>query len=831
MAISDLVGRTLGDFLVIRELGRGGMGVVYEARQLSLNRPVALKVMTGGLGLTPQGVQRFRREAEAGGRLHHTNIVPVYASGEADGTAYYAMELIGGPSLDRVVRQLRGGGGPAGPSLPADLAATGPYVEAPRPGSDSGLSSDHRYFDTVAKMVAGVADGLAHAHAAGVIHRDVKPSNLLLAPDGRLTVTDFGLARVLEAPGLTMTGEFVGTPAYMSPEQVTAGRTPLDERTDIYSLGATLYELLTLRPPFTGPGRDQVLAQIIHKDPVPPRRVNRKVPVDLETICLTAMDKDPDRRYQSAGQMADDLRRYLNRFSIAARRTGPVGRLRKWARRRPGLAAALATALVLALLAGGLAHRSYRQEREHQEQVRNERVRSALEKALLLAMGGDFAAAETEIGGAEQLGASAGELHLIRGQVAFHRRDIPRALEEIERAVALLPDSVAARSVLAVAHMHSGRWDRYAAILAEVERMSPRTAEDFLFKGVAETPMSTTSALANLNEAVRLRPSTLSRLYRAEGLAYNLMEDRLSVPGAEDAMRDALAARSAMPGNAAVIDINHSVRLILIHAYQAEGLPDKANEAIAAARRELGELNRHAPPSATANLVSRWLLMGHLGDDDRVLDEMREDRAADHPLLANEYGLLLFRRGKSAEAVAVLDRHAGIFWNDLHRAFPLAELPDGLARAYDLHRALASDRPAGWDAHNLLFVLHYLQRPGEAAAAARDLLRQPDRLPPLRPDRFRRSIQYLAGQLPEATFLRDAGGTSGELCGAHCAVAFRRLADGDLDGARDHFRACLNTRVFMYFPYQLSQAMLRRMEKDRAWPPWIKPTGSANPKD
>src|SRR5262249_8762432 len=194
----------------------------------------------------------------------------------------------------------------------------------PPPGSLPAPGAGGAYFDAVARLIAEVADALDYAHQQGVIHRDIKPSNLLLSPGGRLSLNDFGLARMLEQPGMTLTGEFVGTPAYMSPEQVTAGRTPLDHRTDIYSLGATLYELLTLQRPFPGERRDQVLAQILHKDPTAPRRVNKKVPKDLETICLKALEKDPDRRYQTAGQMAEDLRRYLNRFAIAARRTGPA---------------------------------------------------------------------------------------------------------------------------------------------------------------------------------------------------------------------------------------------------------------------------------------------------------------------------------------------------------------------------------------------------------------------------------------------------------------------------------------------------------------------------
>jgi serine/threonine protein kinase len=243
------------------------------------------------------------------------------------------MELIDGPSLDLILQQMRqarkelsseaASPPAANDSRVSDLEATGPYVPEGESSSSFGassFSSDSHYFDTVARMVAEVADALDYAHREGVIHRDIKPSNLLLAPTGRLSLNDFGLARMLEQPGMTLSGEFVGTPRYMSPEQIAVGRVPLDQRTDIYSLGATLYELLTLEPPNQGKSREQVLSQILHKEPRRPRRVNQKVPLDLETICLKSLEKDPDRCYQSGGAMADDLRRYLNRFAIVARR-------------------------------------------------------------------------------------------------------------------------------------------------------------------------------------------------------------------------------------------------------------------------------------------------------------------------------------------------------------------------------------------------------------------------------------------------------------------------------------------------------------------------------
>jgi eukaryotic-like serine/threonine-protein kinase len=374
------------------------MGIVYEARQVSLNRRVALKVLSGGISLTTLAVQRFHREAEAAAKLHHTNIVPVYATGDDGGSHFYAMELIDGPSLDLVLRQMRHAARPArlAPPAPAHgndptqaMSQTGDHSQgSPATDSEVGLwsssfGSGSSYFDKVAGLIAEVADALDYAHQQGVIHRDIKPSNLLLSPAGRLSVNDFGLARMLDQPGMTMTGEFVGTPAYMSPEQITAGRIPLDHRTDIYSLGATLYELLTLRPPFVADQRDQILAQIIQKDPKPPRRFNGKVPLDLETICLKCLEKDPDRRYRTAGDMAADLRRFVQRFAIAARRAGLVAKGVKFVRRHKLGAAAVAAILILSLAAGlAVWNSNASQALLAEEQQRAEKIQWAREQAI-----------------------------------------------------------------------------------------------------------------------------------------------------------------------------------------------------------------------------------------------------------------------------------------------------------------------------------------------------------------------------------------------------------------------------------------------------------------
>lgn len=257
--------KRLGDFEIVREIGRGGMGIVYEARQLSLNRKVALKVISGGLALSTSAIVRFRREAEAAAKLHHTNIIPIHFTGEVDGTHYYAMEFVEGTTLDQVIQNLREEHDRttgqrkqivetidrsddqdclvAETATPADTANAHTTM-----ASTSSLStSGGAFFDTAARMIADVADALEYAHKQGVIHRDIKPSNLIHGTDGRLRVMDFGLAKLLDEPGVTISGDFLGTPRYMSPEQIAAGRVGIDQRTDVYSLGATLYELLALQ--------------------------------------------------------------------------------------------------------------------------------------------------------------------------------------------------------------------------------------------------------------------------------------------------------------------------------------------------------------------------------------------------------------------------------------------------------------------------------------------------------------------------------------------------------------------------------------------------------
>jgi serine/threonine protein kinase len=348
----------IGDFRLERRLGSGGMSVVYQALQVSLNRRVALKVLPIGLagGASAARASRWNRSTAG---LHHPNIVTVHAEGAESNICYFAMEMIDGQSLDEVITELRESRS-AKSSSPVTPAEGDPGTQAdaetdgrsPEPCALRDCKSEGEYFNMVARLTSEVADALNYAHAEGIVHRDVKPSNLMLARDGRLVLLDFGIARICKERAVTLTGSFLGTPRYMSPEQIAGGHDKVDHRCDIYSLGVTLYELLTLEPPFDGDTQQQVIGQILNRDPRPPRQIDPRIPIDLETICRKAMEKDATRRYHSAEEFADDLRRYLGGRVIQAKPAGTVDRVVKFVRRRTAtvvLAAGVVVATVFAV--------------------------------------------------------------------------------------------------------------------------------------------------------------------------------------------------------------------------------------------------------------------------------------------------------------------------------------------------------------------------------------------------------------------------------------------------------------------------------------------------
>src|SRR5216117_857967 len=318
----ELLGE-LGDYELLEEVGRGGQGVVFRARQKSLNRTVALKVIRLGQWASKAHLKRFRLEAEAAARLEHPGIVPIHEVGERDGSCYFSMKFIEGGQLDEVARR---------EPIPIRRAA---------------------------ELIAKVARTVHYAHEHGILHRDIKPGNILLDQKGEPLLTDFGLARLVETEStVTRTKEVLGTPSYMAPEQAAGNNTKLTNAADVYGLGAVLYQLLTGHPPFAGGTTYETIKLLLETEPRSPRLWNPKVDRDLSTICLKCLEKDPQRRYSSALALAEDLERWRKHEPIQARRTGVLTRARKWVRRKPTSALLAACLVVIAAASGWIVWKS-----------------------------------------------------------------------------------------------------------------------------------------------------------------------------------------------------------------------------------------------------------------------------------------------------------------------------------------------------------------------------------------------------------------------------------------------------------------------------------------
>jgi len=373
---SDNLPRRFGDYELLEEIARGGMGVIYKARQVSLNRTVAVKMILAGHLATKEMVLRFRAEAESAANLHHPNIVAIYETGEVEGQHYFSMDYVAGPDLARLARE-----DPVNPQQAA------------------------RYLEQIAQAVH-------YAHEHGVLHRDLKPSNVLIDEHDEPRVTDFGLAKKFTVDsGLTLSGQLLGSPNFMPPEQASRKRGTVGRYSDVYGLGALLYHLLTGRPPFQAATLEETLQQVFEQEPVSPRALNPSVPRDLETICLKCLEKEPSRRYATAQAVADELGRYLRQEPIRARAVSPPERLWRWCRRNPGFAT-LGTAVNLLLVALALGSLTF----AHRQRESAEKYRGLAETNRVLLYASEMKAAQQAI-----------EEGNMRNAVTFLDRHIPEA--------------------------------------------------------------------------------------------------------------------------------------------------------------------------------------------------------------------------------------------------------------------------------------------------------------------------------------------------------------------------------------------------------------------
>jgi tetratricopeptide (TPR) repeat protein len=472
-------GPCFGPYRVRREIGRGGMGVVYEATHRALDRAVALKVLGHGFDASPGLIARFQREARTLARLDHPHVVRILDVGETGGHYWLAMELVDGCSLEARLDELRQAGGHRGASLRQ-------LVEA----------------------IAAIADALQHVHAANLLHRDVKPSNILLRRDGHALLGDFGLARDDAAPSMTQVGVIVGTPHYMSPEHLAGGGS-LSAASDVFSLGATLYECITLRRPFDGGSNEVVLQQILLHEPTDPRRLQPGLPGDLAAIVGKALEKDPARRYPTAAAFAADLRAFLELKPVQARPPSALVRLRRWARREPWRAALATVLSVCGLLGGYLALQwpvlraaaAARTDRAfedamsagwmHRTSNRRDECLAAFRAALAL-----------RPPSAEAIAGLCMALRQFDGGEP--------ALAELDRRAPGADDPLLLQRARAVMLQALGRNEEAAVILATLP--PPRTTTDLWFAGTAtlvagdQDPMAARVALEQLSLAVRMSP-------------------------------------------------------------------------------------------------------------------------------------------------------------------------------------------------------------------------------------------------------------------------------------------------------------------------------------
>ena len=834
-------GSQLGDFLIEDQIGAGGMGVVYRAEQSSLKRTVAVKVLPDYLRHSPSARARFRREIEASARLHHMNIVSVHATGEEFGRLFYAMELIDGPPLNQILEHFRAHPIPELQSAtPADMGrevdeATVPMTNPPdwaikslaggqqldgvvtdTTSQDFIGRPDRDYFDRVATALAEVAGALAYAHQHGIVHRDIKPSNLLMSLDGRLHISDFGLARSAQEPNLTRTGECVGTPFYMAPEQVSAGEQPIDGRVDVYGLGATLYELLTLRPPFVADSRDRVLAKITNTEPIPPRRLNKRVPHDLQTICLKALEKAPRDRYQTAAEMAGDLRLYVSRFAISAKRSGPIGQAIKWAQRHRGLSTGIVIACVLAATAMFFAYRAHslnsRWNIARQQQV--------FETALMASLEGKLDDAKSAVDDARRLGAPPERIHLLEGQVDLQAGQFKSAHEHFQKAAELLPQSVAAQSLLAYSCLRQQLFDQGEKIVNRLDELPMITLEDYLYKARAEAFFNMELAAATLNQAVdRDKTSLVARLIRAEVQTKRAM-DSADPEIAKTALDDYEIAYELLGSTPLVSNGHMTALLVACSAYETHDMSEQAEVARKRAAKVADDLARLNTARAHR---TRALYFDYIGETELAISEWREIQESTVLFLT----VTLFREGRFDEAIAACDdfvkRGKGERMMDFIRALLLSatsQSPEILRKTFPLR----DGNPLS-PIHELLTVYTRACLTGELKLARAEAGRLKRRDLPKFLQAWYGSIEsFAAGEISAEQLIEIAGPSRRRQCECYFYLGVTKLAEGDRKAALRHFHASESVQIFNFYEHHLSSALAAQLVRDPNWPVWINPS-------
>lgn len=830
---SDNVPPDLRECETLKRLDAGGMGVVWLVRDLRFQRLLAVKVLQAARSTDPHQVRRFLDEARITGQLAHPSIVPVHALGRlADGRPYYTMKLIKGQELKHLLK--------AGSDQTSQRAA-------------------------LLHVFLRVCQALAFAHKEGVVHGDLKSGNIMVGEHGEVQVMDWGLAKVLtESDDHTDVG---GTGPYLSPEG--ANGKEVDRRSDVFGLGAILCEILTDDPPYVGPdpwrqARGAELADAHRR--LRSCGADRRL-IDLAVECLSA---EPEARPKDASELEERLTRYmasveeeLHQAKVAeaeararaeqkertaeaerqarklAEEKAEAERQKAEAERRAREQAEKARRRMVRLLAGlactvlGLVAASLFAWRAHDAELAAELAREAekrqhaIDTALAAAMGADLDGADQAIAEAEQAGASPGQLHLRRGQIALHRGQSQDAIRHLEKAVQLLPNSVAAWGMLAAAHADDGHWERYDKAIREMERFKPSTPEDFLFKGYAEAYLEPEQGLQTIQQAFDRRPmKSIALLLRAEVRAM-VAQDKDKLDEAEGAVQDAQYAKVFLRDNPTALWVSLQAHLAKAGVHEHRNEPDRRRAELDLAGKDADALKRFTTlPEA---VVNRWTYFREVGREQEVLDELRQaSKDTDHVAVNFCCALALYWRGKPAdleEALRVLENRPRTY-NDRLLPFVLAELdypdkqhdwPARALRASEDYTERTQDGAAVMDAQTVLCLLGLKE---EAVKASKALLGQPERFYTLRREPILQCLRYKAGEITADELIRSAGRSRWNQCLAHYNIAMMTLAEGDREVAREHFDKAVKTRAWGWGEYDMSWVFRDRL-KDPDWPPWI----------
>jgi tetratricopeptide (TPR) repeat protein/tRNA A-37 threonylcarbamoyl transferase component Bud32 len=795
-------------------LDEGGMGVVWRIYDRQFKVLLAVKVMKAEKSVDQHWVDRFFAEVRITAQLAHPSIVPVHALGRlADGRPYYVMKLVKGQRMDLLGRDLLKGG--------------------------SDVTSKR---SALLQVFFRVCQALAFAHSKAVVHCDVKPRNVMVGEHGEVQVMDWGEAKLLTESD---DRSHAVTWAYASPEQANSQIEHLDRRSDVFGLGAMLCEILTGRPPYDGPTEADVIRQAKDADLAGAHERLERCGADPELIDLTraCLSREPNDRPPDASAVEERLTGYLasvqerlEQAKVAeaeararAEQEEQTRRLaeqkaeaERQARRRTQWFAASAGLFLVALVAAGY---FFWQNSEARQKI----LADTLDRALTAAMSGDLDTADQATAEAEQTGASAGQVHMLRGQIALHRGQSREAREHLEKAVQVLPKSVAAWGMLAAAHAEDGHWERYDKALQELERRTPATPEDFLFRGYAEAYLEPERGLETIKKAFDRRPMmSIALLVRAEVRAM-LAQDTDNLDEAEGAVQDAKYARELLHDNPTALWVSLQAHLAKASVHEHRNELEQRRAELELAGKDADALKRFtALPEA---VVYRWTYLREVGREEEVLDELRRaSQETDHVSVNFSCTLALYRRaqrGDLEEALRLLERRPGTY-NDRLLPFVLAEhdyqdrakyrWPARAVKASEDYAKTAKDGAAVMDT---LGVLRMLGQKEEAVKACEALLDRPELFYTLRREPILQCLRYNAGKMTADELVKLAGSSRWNQCLAHYHIAMTKLSEGDRKAAKEHFEKAVKTRAWGWGEYDLSWVFLSRLEKDPNWPAWI----------